>query len=227
MEIEAKFSIPDGSTFDRLLTAHTLAGFGVGAFRRKQIHDRYLDTADRAFLQGGFACRVRVVEGRHLVTLKSIDPAEGALHSRQELEVWIEPGMDASPEQWPASEASELARRLNRGQRLETLFEAWQERHVAALTRPADGQGVAELSLDHVRLVEATQAAFLELEAELLSAGREQDLCAVIDALTNEWHLAAESRSKFERGLAVARPDLVESLEGWRRQWMIQSQNGA
>lgn len=224
MEIEAKFAIPDGPTFGRVLAADTLAGLRVGPFRLKQAHDRYLDTADRTFLQGGFACRVRIWDGRRLVTLKSVEPAEGALHSRQELEVWIEPDTDELPEQWPASAAAALARRLSRGQPLQSLFDAWQERHVAELARPEDGQGVAELSLDRVRLVEATQPEFLELEMELLPAGREEDLRALIGFLTREWHLTPESRSKFERGLAIVRPELVESLTGWRKEWVIQSQ---
>ena len=59
MEIEAKYSIPDEQTFQRLQETPTLAGFDLGPMTSADLHDTYLDTPDRAILAGGCACRLR------------------------------------------------------------------------------------------------------------------------------------------------------------------------
>jgi cobalt/nickel transport system ATP-binding protein len=98
MEIEAKFSLPDRATFDRLLQIEALAGCILSPARLKRVHDRYLDTASGGFLAGGYACRVRVDSaGGRLLTLKSLTPAQGLLHQRQEFEVSLPAQVDLDP----------------------------------------------------------------------------------------------------------------------------------
>ncbi len=177
MEIEAKFTVPDQITFERLLQTERLAAFVLSPVRLKRVHDRYLDTADSAFLRGGFACRVRGTGGGdHLLTLKSLTPARGLLHMRQELEVQLPPQAGLLSANWPAGEATSLADQLSHGQPLELQFELWQERHVR-LAVPGEGQlAVVELSVDRTRFDTEAQEEWLGVEAELLPAGDRQSL---------------------------------------------------
>lgn len=218
MEVEAKFRVPDEHTFDNLLEARTLAGYRVGPSKTKQVHDRYLDTADFAFLRGGFACRVRLSQNSRLITLKSVNPAQGAIHNREELELSLPPDGTLEIESWPDSELTALARALSAGKPLELLFELWQERQVRLVETAADGRPVIEFSLDQVRLTETKDAEIFELEMELLPGGRMGDLQVLTEALLNDWKLTGESRSKFERGLAAARPDVLRLLSTLRNQ---------
>jgi CHAD domain-containing protein len=201
LEIEAKFRIPDEPTFHRLLEATALAGYRLGDASRLDLHDRYLDTADWAIMAWGYTCRLRQVGDRYLATLKGLGAASGVVHRRAEHQVELLASL--LPSDWPPSVARDLALRLCGNEPLDTLFEIQQTRH----SRPIlDGERtVAELSLDHVCICrgESVALTFLELEAELAPDGTEDDLSRLAEALQGEWALVPESRSKFERGLAL------------------------
>lgn len=208
MEIEAKFSIPDRAVFQRLLQIEALAGFGLGAPRRKALHDQYLDTADGALLRGGYACRVRLEgDGGRLLTLKSLTPAEGGIHAREELEARLPLHAGLDIDQWPASDAAGLARRLSGGQPLALLFELRQERYVR-LAAAGNLAPVVELCIDATRFSAEPAIDLLGVEAELLPAGDLADLQAMAGELQQGWGLQPERLSKFERGLAQTRPEL-------------------
>lgn len=229
MEIEAKFIIPDEAAFERLLAAEKLADLIAGPVHVHQVFDRYLDTADRAFLRAGFACRIRQIDHQHLITLKSLTPATSAVHQRTELEVVVQPELAAQITHWPVSEARSFALQISDGQPLQPLFQVRQERHIRHL-HAADGQReVIELSLDRVWLAGppglptlggkgAREAVtFFELEAELLPAGRMEELLTLVETLQAAWQLMPEPRSKFERGLALTHPELLNQVaRRWR-----------
>ncbi len=211
MEIEAKFAVPNAETFEKLLAASDLAGLTYGQARIKQVHDRYLDTAGQVLLRGGFACRLRVSGKGRVATLKSLTPPDGALHSRVELEVRLPVDGDETIQTWPASEAKTLAEQLAGNRPLLPLVDVYQKRHVVPLLKA--GESVIELSLDQVRLGGPDAPFFFEVEAELRPEGDLADLEGVIEALKGAWGLAAESLSKFERGLALGRPELAAALK--------------
>ena len=212
MEVEAKYRIPNQDTYERLLAMRALGGFVAGSIQLRQVADRYLDTAERAFLRGGFACRLRQSASRPVITLKSLTPAQDALHQRLELEVTLESGSAEQIAAWPAGAAQALAAELSHGQPLGLLLQLWQERRQRILYAD-DGRAVIELSLDSVRLDGQPQAVFYELEAELLPAGRLDELRAVDEVLRQEWELPAEPRSKFERGLSLADRSLLPARQ--------------
>jgi inorganic triphosphatase YgiF len=212
VEIEAKFLVPDYSTFVQLSEMGFLAGLRLGPARVQPVHDRYLDTADAAILRAGYACRLRTVGEGTLVTLKSLTPASDALHQRKEIEAYLGSTEDAELiDLWPSSEASELVRVLSAGQPLELLFELKQERSTKLAARPDQAEPVVAISLDCLRFDENDPPIY-ELEAELLPAGRLSDLDGLIADLTARWALQPQAISKFERGLARCCPALTAAL---------------
>lgn len=216
MEIEAKFTVLDLQTFNQLMEVDELAGMRLGKARVKLVQDRYLDTAQGAFLLAGYACRLRTVGDARIVTLKSFTAATGALHQRQELEVHLTPASPASAGQsidsWPASEATTLARELSDSQPLGMLFELQQERHVRLATRCGSNSPFAEVSLDVVRFSDGATVPAYELEAELLPGGLVADLEPMIAELIERWAVLPEPASKFERGMALCCPELIPAL---------------
>jgi len=201
LEVEAKFSIPDEQTFQRLLEATSLAGYTLEEPTLLDLHDQYLDTSEGTILAGGYACRIRQHDGLTLATLKGLGTASGAIHHRIEHEVELPQPLP--PHLWPPSVARDSALRLCGHEPLVSLFEVNQTRHRRHL---CDGDSVvAELNLDRVRLCREakTAATFLELEAELLPGYSEEVLDQLAEELQTKWGLLPQSRSKFERGLAL------------------------
>ena len=203
MEIEAKYSIPDEQTFQRLQETPTLAGFDLGPVIATGLHDTYLDTPDRAILAGGYACRLRREGSRYLATLKGLGGSADGVHRRDEFEVELPEPLP--PRDWPPGMARNLALQLAGDRPLTTLFVLEQTRHARAM-RQGDRQ-VAQLALDRVHVVvgapPGSAADYLELEAELLPDGREEDL-AVLVAELEAWGLSPVNLSKFERALSLS-----------------------
>ncbi len=201
MEVEAKFIIPDEQTFQQLLEATSLAGFGLAEGTVAELHDRYLDTAGGALWAGGYACRIRRQDSQTLVTVKGLGTVTGAVHRRTEHQVDLPEALP--PQDWPSSVARDLTLRLSGSEPLLPLFEIEQTRHQRTLHH--GDRAVAELNLDRVCLCQGgvVSPPFLELEVELLPGGVEADLDRIGVELHERWGLLPQTRSKFERGLAL------------------------
>ena len=64
LEIELKYEAPDAATAAAPLAAGRLGPFAVGpAGTPYETHDRYVDTADRRLLAGGWVARLRERDG--------------------------------------------------------------------------------------------------------------------------------------------------------------------
>lgn len=197
LETEAKFIIPDTSVFTALQEINRVGDFELKPIGSSAVVDRYLDTAARHMYQAGFACRIRAGKAKQVLTLKSLTPAEGNLHRRQEIEQEIAADQ---PEAWTDGEAKKLVLNMVGTTPLETLFVIHQTRHqYHALLQ---GQPVIEFSLDQVSLNDAATIDYYGLEAELIGAGTETDLLEFIKALKAQWPLQPDGLSKFERALA-------------------------
>jgi inorganic triphosphatase YgiF len=223
MEVEAKFSVPDRETLDQLWQLKDLAGYRLMRCGVKLVHDRYLDTEDRAIFRAGYACRLRHkgnAKATYLATLKGLGGADAAsgIHQREEHEVQVG---EIDPLTWPDSPARELALRLTGGQQLRELFSLSQERHIGVLCDETQEnvRQVIELSLDVVTVGGDATRSYLELELELLEQGNELDLHAIAVGLRAGWSLQPELRSKFERGLELVDAQSVIEREGgvWKR----------
>jgi inorganic triphosphatase YgiF len=201
MEIEAKFTVPDAATWLRLQTVDQIAGYTLSPGTTKQVHDTFVDTPDRAILASRHVCRKREVDGQIVMTLKSGQTVEGAVHRREELEITLEREMPIG--QWPPSEIRDRLLTLIGDVALTPLFDQQQTRLIRWVSR-AD-RVVAEMSVDKVELsIGGREQSYFEVEFELKAAGTEEDLARIAACLSNEWDLKPEPRSKFARALDLA-----------------------
>lgn len=201
IEMEAKFNVPNANVFAELQQLSSVGDFKLKSIGTRTVVDRYLDTSQHQMLQAGYACRIRTSRDRQLLTLKALSPAEGSTHRRREIETEI---VSDIPQDWQDGEAKHLVLEIAGQDSLQTLFVIYQTRH--QFHAFFDNQPVIEFSLDEVSLQDRNSVDYFELEAELIETGSEADLSAFVDALQANWSLQPESKSKFERGLALARP---------------------
>lgn len=204
MEIEAKFTVPNVATFQRLQAIEHVAGFSLSAHQVQQVQDTYLDTEERLILVNGYACRRRETESEVLITLKGLGRVEGAVHRRKELEISL--ATYEPPEAWPDSAVRDLVRQMTSGAPLIPLFNIQQTR---VFRRMSQGELlVAQLSLDNFRIIPGQKKrSHYELEVELAPQGTTNDMASIITYLQDEWNLPPEPRSKFERALAFLEED--------------------
>ena len=196
MEIEAKFSVPDAGSYQRLQTVDELAGLVLSAGRLKEVRDTYLDTPERLLLSAGYACRRRDQDGDVLITLKGMRTAKGAIHRREEMEIAL-PSY-RPPQEWLPSDVRDLVLTLIGDQPLAPLFVLHQKRFLRQLQQ--SDRVVAELSLDEVQLeAQSAKQTYLEVEVELRPGGSEEELVAISALLQDRWKLKPQLRSKFER----------------------------
>lgn len=203
MEVESKFHVTNLHLFNQLRSLTLMHEYAFTQPATKTITDAYLDTAEGALLRGGFACRVRhdLTHEKWIGTLKGLGKAEGALHSREELEVAIEP--NTLPSQWPDSPARDKAIVLAGNQPLTELFTIGQTRYTRKVMRGE--KVIGELSLDEVTFRVGSQRELMyELEIELAGDGTTDDLNALQSALL-PMGVTPESKSKFERALEKTR----------------------
>ena len=103
MEIEAKFSVPNRDTMERLKRIVRLGPFEPGDVVQHTVVDTYYDTAGRDLLAHGYAYRVRQLDGQWMVTLKGLGGTDSAIHKRIECEASVSPGGDvADTSAWPS-----------------------------------------------------------------------------------------------------------------------------
>jgi CHAD domain-containing protein/uncharacterized protein YjbK len=196
IETEAKFIIAEGSTFAALQRLTKLGEFRLEPRGTRLITDRYLDTPQMHLYRSGYACRIRTKDDQRIVTLKSLTPAEGNVHRRQEIEQIVQ---SDEPKNWGDGESTRIIKDLAGDTALTPLFVIHQTRHIRYAN--LQDKTVIECSLDEVSLNETTRVDYYNLEAELLEAGQEADLSQFIETLQTKWLLRPEGLSKFERGL--------------------------
>lgn len=199
MEIEAKFAVPDQATWLKLQSVEQIAGYALSPGKTKQMHDTFMDTPDRSILAARHVCRKREVDGQIVMTLKSGQTVEGAVHRREELEVTLERELPIG--QWPPGEIRDRLLSIVGDAALVPLFDQRQTRSIRWASQ--GDRVVAEMSVDKVELsINGREQSYFEVEFELKAAGTEDDLAVIAACLQNEWGLMPEPRSKFARALA-------------------------
>ncbi len=200
MEVEAKYTVADEETLERLALTPALAGYEVEAGEARHDHDIFLDTGDRRVLSAGYYLRRRETDDGVKITLKQLVTDEGGVLRREELEAMV--AADVPLAEWPHGQLKKRVLELTGDAPLDPFLTLEQER-VARRVFEGDRE-VAELSLDDVRVtVGDRENRWFEVEVELREEGRDDDLERLTAALAGEPGLAPESRAKFARALEL------------------------
>jgi CHAD domain-containing protein len=210
MEVEAKFTIPDRNTMDRLKRVVRLGPFEPGPPESRRVRDVYYDTAARDLYEHGYACRVREQANRRVLTIKGLGQTDSAIHERAEVDLVLGDEAGIAPETWPNQEVWAEAREILGHQSLDVLFVVEQMRLARALHRQQ--RLVAELTVDQVQIQAAQRQRSLRiLEAELCGDGTKEDLDTLSGHLVGTWGLIADPLSKFHHGLALLGQSATET----------------
>lgn len=209
MEIELKFRVDDPAAGAALLETERFGSLAAETDPAREVlmEDRYLDTADGALTQAGYAVRLRALETGTLVSVKSLTrvAAAGGASKREEIEGPAD--AVAPPADWPASDARALVMEHAGDATLEELVTIRQRRRKRLYASDA---ATVELSLDDIEVVAegAVVERFMELEAELM-AGDEAALAVIAAVLDGTEGLRRATSSKLDAALAAvdaARP---------------------
>ena len=201
MEVEAKYTVADVETLERLTVTPALAGYEVEAGAARHDHDTFLDTPDRRILAAGYYLRRRETGDGVKITLKQLVSDEGGVLRREELEALV--AADVPLAEWPHGKLKSRVLELAGDAALDAFLSLEQDR-VARCVFEGDRE-VAELSLDDVRVTaDGREHRWFEVEVELRGEGRDDDLERLTSALAGESGLAPEARAKFARALELA-----------------------
>jgi triphosphatase len=195
MEIELKLSLP-ATAIDALKADPLLA---KARKTRKRLDNIYFDTPDRALAQARIGLRLRKDGRRWLQTVKSGGSAQAGLHQREEIEFAVSgKALEWAPLAGTKVEAVLEPIRQQLCARFRTLF----TRDIRRLTGPSGAK--IELAIDQGEIIAGKhREAICELELELLS-GSADDLFDIALELASRHPLVLNSRSKAERGDALA-----------------------
>ncbi len=190
----------DEDLFARLLHQQSLGAFECRSTGEQELTDRYLDTAARDILRGGYTCRLREFAGRDsvCVTLDGLGVGDGALHRPEVHEVEVPRASD--PRDWPEGEARDLLLRLRRGAALQQLVAIRQRRSLRSLLQ--NGTQIATLSLDVLEIEGSPHPPLCEIEIELAPAGGPSEL-QVLGEILESQGARPQTLSERERALAL------------------------
>ena len=202
MEVEAKFTIPDRDTMDRLKRIVRLGSLSPGEVVQRAIQDSYFDTDERDLYQQGYTCRLRVHGDRRVLTIKGLGESDSAIHQRLEVDLVLHEGDGISPEDWPQTGVWGQMRSIVKDKPVCTLFTVNQIRCVRPL-RDED-RLVGELSIDDVQIeASGRRQLFWIAEVELSDDGTMDDLRSIVDHVSGTWGLVPQTTTKFRLGLVL------------------------
>ena len=204
VEIELKYAIPDRNTAENILQAPCLTEIEEpGSRENLDFKAVYFDTDDMLLAANGIAYRIRL-EGLHpAATLKFGGKCEGALHTREEINVPLKSGAcltKPDPSVFKESSAGRLMLELIGERSLSKVMEiSFQRRRIKVST----GKSIIEISVDTGDIITASGSEpVCELELELFS-GDKDELIGLGEKIAGLYSLIPESRSKYARGLVL------------------------
>jgi len=208
MEIELKYAIPDKGVAEYIWQDSDLSEMEEEGSREKLTFKAvYFDTEDNVLISNDIAFRVRMEGARVVASLKWNGKAEGALHTRQEINVPIDGEaclIMPDPAIFKESEIGRLLIELIAGKQLLSVMEVGFLRRRLRVDTIGS---IIEVSIDSGDIVtDRGSAPLCELELELFS-GQKDDLLALGEKLAKRYSLLPETQSKYARGLLLAGVD--------------------
>ncbi|MCL1983292.1 MAG: CYTH domain-containing protein [Clostridiales bacterium] len=205
VEIELKYAIPDKNTAEDIWRDSHLAQIEEAGSREKlPFKAAYFDTDDGVLAASDIAFRVRLEGSRVVAALKWAGKCEGALHTREEINVPID------GEACLIMPDSAIFKESGVGRQMMALIEGRQLASIMEVgflrrrLRVDTGESLIEVSIDVGEIVaDSGTLPICELELELFS-GSQESLVELGNELAKRYSLTPESRSKYFRGLVLS-----------------------
>ncbi len=209
MEIEAKFLVPERNLFDKLMRISSIKNYNITEPVENKFHDTYLDTLDMVIYASDFSFRCRERKGKVIYTLKSLKSSDPVLHMREENELVLPEKISFEK---PGKNAEEKAflKKITAMTGSGNLFPLFSVEHKRTDLQVFDEERhIAEVSFDDVVIVcDDNEKSYLELEIELMTDGREDELLQIASYFRDEIGLIAGSSSKFDNGMELLRENI-------------------
>lgn len=202
MEVELKYSIPNGVVADDILGDRYLKSIEESDSRETvEMRAKYFDTEEHDLMKNDMAFRIREEGDRMMATLKWNGTSEGALHQRQELNVQVSEKTQMDKPNIVVFEESEIGEELIDlvgGKKLICLLETNFTRR---RFRVEADDAIMEISVDEGAIeADGRSEPICEVEIELFT-GDEESLIKLGKRIRNQFGLEQEERSKYRRGL--------------------------
>jgi triphosphatase len=202
MEIELKYAISSDEIAKQLWEDETLKQYEE-PFTRETVFMKaiYFDTEDYTLSQNDMAYRVRWGDDNIITSLKWGGTINGALHIREEINVPVT-NTKPNPVIFEESEEGKKLLSLLQGRPLQSIMEMRFRRRRFRIDTE---RSIMEISIDRGNIfTENRECPICEVEIELFSGDREE-LMDMGQTLADTYGLVSEKRSKFARGLVLAR----------------------
>jgi triphosphatase len=204
MEIELKYSIGTDEIADAIWEDEEIKEIEEDGSRcTEELNAIYFDTDELDLLKHDIAFRIREEGSRVIATLKWNGKTDGALHTREELNVNLGEGKCTDKPDPTVFSQSKIGVEL-----LDLIgdkpLHGFIEVHVSRRKVRVDtNQTIFEIALDSGSVVTKNGTCLIaEAEIELYS-GKEDELLSWGEHLAQKYGLVPETRSKFARGLAL------------------------
>lgn len=200
MEIELKYRIPAPEIAEDIWKDKLFFSLEEDNSREELCFNaKYFDTPDCDLAKNDMAYRVRKEGCRWVASLKWKGHSEGALHTREEINVPVENDRP-DPEVFKESKIGAELMRIIGDKAVYSLLETRFHRR---RLRIDTGTGIFELSVDEGWIVTPYgEEPISEVELELFS-GKTEELEKLGKKLCEEYGLEKEERSKYARGIKL------------------------
>ena len=205
MEIEMKYGIEDKGIAKSIWEDEYLSSIVEKDSREKVfMKAAYFDTDDFILSKNDIAFRVRMEGSRIVASLKWKGASVDGLHTREEINVPVSDEacclIMPDPEIFKESDIGRYMIELIQGRPLHSLLET---RFLRSRMRIDTGRSICEVAIDEGEIVtDYGTLPICELEIELFS-GNQEDVLRIGKMLAEKYHLVAENKSKYARGLKL------------------------
>ena len=204
MEIETKYIIPERETADKLWEDKFLVSMEEeGSRETLYMKAVYFDTEDSLLAKNDIALRVRAENETIFATLKWSGKNEGALHTREELNIPVGGDTCMIAPDISVFEESETGKELIDLIGDKPLFSNVETGVIRRRFRIDTGKALIEVSVDTGEIItDGGIEPICEIEFELFS-GEESELERVSENVKERYGLEPGEKSKYARGLEL------------------------